>query len=180
MKHLSVIIIIIFLLSSVLWAQESVVDSELLKKNSFGLGLGVPYGVLGINLDINCAPNINLSAGVGTTIFAGVGYNIGLKYYLKSIENKFRPRISAYYGINSMVLKEYIGSSKEDEGESYTGFSIGFGAQWMWGMNKLNGLDFDIIYIATSGIDVDELRAEGFSVDEPGKIKISIGYRRAF
>ncbi len=180
MKHISVIAMMVLLSSSVLWAQGEPISSSEMKKNSFGLGLGVPYGIFGANLDLNVAPNLNLSGGVGTTVFAGIGYNFGLKYFFTPIEQTFRPRISAYYGVNSMVLKEYIGWNKEDEGESYTGISLGIGAQWMWGKTKSNGLDFDIIYLATSGIDVDELRDEGFDVEEPGKVKISIGYRHAF
>ena len=180
MKCTIVITTVIFLLlPSVVWTQETSPDTSLLKKNSFGLGLGIPYGILGVNVDINAASNLNLSAGVGTTILAGIGYNVGLKYFFTPIEKTFRPRVSAYYGINSMVLKEY-GSGKEDEGEVYTGLSIGIGAQWMWGEDKSKGLDFDIIYIATTGFDVEELKKEGFAVEEYGKVKISIGYRHAF
>jgi len=41
-------------------------------------------------------------------------------------------------------------------------------------------LDFDIIYLASTGLDIDKLKDEGFKVDEPSKIKISIGYRHSF
>jgi hypothetical protein len=178
MKLVSTIVMMILLSSSVLWAQGEPVLSPEMKLHSFGMGFGIPYGVLGANLDFNVAHNLNLTGGVGTTVLAGIGYNIGLKYFFTSVERSFRPRISAYYGVNAIVVKEY--GYKDDEGESYTGISLGLGAQWMWGEAKSNGLDFDAIYIATSGYDIDELRAEGFEVDEPGKVKVSIGYRRAF
>lgn len=175
MKLLFVIFIISMLLSNFLFAQEE--KSE----NSWGIGFGIPYGVLGGNIDINIAPNFNLSAGLGTTIVAGLGYNVGVKYFLSSIENSFRPRISAYYGVNAAVLKEYPSLlDKEDDGEAFTGVSLGVGAQWMWGESKTSGLDFDIIYLASTGLDIDKLKDEGFMVDEPGKIKISIGYRHLF
>ena len=181
MKHVSVILVmIIFLLSSVSWAQESATNSGMLKRNSYGFGFGIPYGVLGANLDLNASPNLNLSAGLGTTILAGIGYNVGVKYFFTPIEKTFRPRISAYYGVNAAVEKTYIGISKEDEQETYAGLSIGIGAQWIFGKTKMSGFDFDIIFIATTGLDIDELRAEGFNVSEPGKVKISIGYRRMF
>jgi len=172
MKHLSVIFIIFVFLTNFLLAQDE--KSE----NTWGVGLGIPYGVLGGNIDINIAPNFNLSAGIGTSIVAGLGYNVGLKYFFSSVENSFRPRISAYYGVNSAVLKKF--PNKEDEGEAYTGASIGLGAQWMWGESKTSGLDFDIIYLASTGLDIDKLKDEGFDVDEPSKIKISIGYRHSF
>jgi hypothetical protein len=50
----------------------------------------------------------------------------------------------------------------------------------MWGTSRKNGLDFDIIYIATTSFDIDELRDDGIVVEDPGKIKFSIGYRRTF
>lgn len=178
MKYISIVIMMILLSSSVMWAQGEPALSSEMKKNSYGLGLGVPYGVLGMNLDYNIAPNLNLSGGLGTTLFAGIGYNFGLKYFFAPIEKTFRTRVSAYYGVNSMILKQY--GYKDDEGESYTGLSLGIGGEWRWGETKSKGLDFDIIFIATSGIDYDELRDEGFSFEEAGKVKISIGYRRAF
>ena len=180
MSRIVAVVTIFLLVSSVAWAQEPSTDNSSLKKNSFGLGLGIPYGVLGGNVDVNIAPNLNLSIGLGTTILAGVGYNVGIKYFFAPIDRTFRPKVSAYYGINSAVLKEYYGIDKEDEGEAYAGFSIGGGAQWMWGETKSQGLDLDIIYIATTGYDADELREEGFDVEELGRAKISIGYRRAF
>ena len=180
MKHLSVIFVISVFLTSFLFAQEQESEEMNLSENSWGIGLGIPYGVLGGNIDINVAPNFNLSAGIGTSIVAGLGYNIGLKYFFSSIKQSFRPRVSAYYGINSAVLKKYPGGIKEDEGEAFTGVSLGVGAQWMWGESKTSGLDFDIIYLASTGLDIDKLKDEGFDVDEPGKIKISIGYRHTF
>lgn len=160
----------------VMAAQVMAQDSGSEKKNSFGVGLGVPYGVLGANVDVNVLPNLNVSAGVGTTVIAGIGYNAGFKYFISPSENKFRPRVSAYYGINGAAeLKGGPSNGKK----TYRGLSIGGGFQWMWG-DRTSGLDCDIIYLATSGLDIDKLKDQGYSVTDPGKIKISIGYRRAF
>ncbi|NQU05599.1 MAG: PEGA domain-containing protein [Calditrichaeota bacterium] len=91
-------------------SQSSEIEGSLLRKKSIGLGIGIPYGyVLGLNLDINVAPNLNLSAGLGTTIQFGPGYNFGLKYFLTSAENTFRPRVSAFYGVNFMFWAERSG-----------------------------------------------------------------------
>jgi len=181
MKQCFIIALMMILLSSsVLWAQEESVSSPEMKKNSFGLGLGIPYGVEGLNLDVNVASNLNLSGGLGTTRFAGIGYNFGLKYFFTPIDRTFRPRVSVYYGVSSVLSKQYFGIDKEDEGDSYTGLSLGIGAQWMWGETKSKGFDFDIIYLATSSFDIDKLHDEGFDVEEPGKVQISIGFRRSF
>ena len=184
MKRVSIIAVMMILLSSsVLWAQGESVSSPEMKKSSFGLGFGIPYGTLGLNLDINIVHNLNLSAGVGTTIFAGIGYNFGLKYFFTSIKQTFRPRVSSYYGVNAMTAKKSPTTGEIEDGKSYIGFSPGVGAQWMWGKTKSNGLDLDIIYLATTGgynDAVEKLREEGFTVTETGKVKIAIGYRWAF
>lgn len=146
------------------------------KKVSMGVGLGVPYGVLGSSMDVNVAPNLDLTMGLGTTIFAGMGYSFGVKYFLGSAQRNFRPRISAYYGTNSM----FVDGANTATAESYTGFSLGLGSRWMWGQSKTAGIDFDVILIASTGLDIDKLKAQGYTVAEPGRVKISIGFRRAF
>ncbi|MBC8479410.1 MAG: hypothetical protein H8D46_03005 [FCB group bacterium] len=150
------------------------------KGNTYGFGLGIPYGVLGANMDYSIAQNLYLSAGIGSTVLDGVGYNIGAKYFFRPATETFRPRVSAFYGINSILELDYSAVGGENETKTYTGLSIGVGAQWMWGPNKSQGLDIDIIYFATQGWDLKELENQGFQFDEPADIGISIGYRRAF
>jgi len=129
----------------------------------------MPYGGVGGNVDINVAPNLNLSAGAGTMIVAGLGYNFGLKLFFTPPTKTFRPRVSAYYGTNTVV--EILGSSSNNE--VFSGLNLGIGEQLMFGQSQLNGMDFDIMYIATSGANKAEL-------DKAGRVKISVGYRRAF
>ena len=77
------------------------------------------------------------------------------------IKNNFRPTISVYYGINTLEDSRWKGL------KSYHGVSLGIGAQWMW---RNNGLNFDLVIIAYSK------RKVGIE----NRVKISIGYRRAF
>jgi hypothetical protein len=186
MKQVGIVTLLTMLSVSILWPQVDSAASPDIKQNSIGLGLGIPYGVLGVNADINIVPNVNISLGIGTTILAGVGYNIGLKYFFSPVENPLRPRISAYYGTNevSELTRMYtygnvFYASPTTEKKSYTGINLGIGVQWMWGITKSNGIDFDIIYLATSGLDIDELRSEGYNIEDPGKIKVSVGYRHS-
>ena len=174
MKHLIIILLVFTLIKPVI-SQEADEETHEYSNNSWGIGFGIPYGILGANVDVNIFSDLNFSFGLGTTILAGIGYNFGLKYFLSAKENSFRPRLIAFYGINSMSI---IG----DVADSYTGLSIGGGFQWMWGETKSNGLDLDIIYIATTGYDVDELQAKypAYKIEELGKVKISIGYRHFF
>ena len=51
------------------------------------------------------------------------------------------------------------------------------------GETKSNGLDIDIIYGATTGYDIDELTEKygsRYTIEELGKVKVSIGYRHSF
>ena len=162
MKFISTIIILVLLSSSAVLAQEKPVSIPKVGSTTSGVGLGVPYGVLGVNTDLSVSPNVSLTLGLGTSVVAGTAYNFGLKCYLTPPDQTFRPRISAYYGVNA------IRASSFGEGKSYRGISLGAGAQWMWGQSKKHGLDFDVMYLATS--------AQGAPTDG-SKVKISIGYR---
>jgi len=172
MKRFLFCIILLLLLSFSIQAQEAVPTSSSFTENTIGIGLGIPYGVLGVNIDINIVPNLNFTGGIGTAI-VGLGYNFGAKYFFFGVSNSFRPRVLAVYGTNTVL--QVVGASSLDK--AYTGLSLGIGGQWMWGESKTNGLDFDIIFIATTGLDVNDLKNQGTIVEEYGKVKISIGYR---
>lgn len=172
MKSILSCVILLLLLTIPLQAQENFQEPQTYKVNTIGAGLGIQYGVLGVNVDINVAPNLNLTGGIGTAI-VGLGWNIGAKYFFLDVSKAFRPRVMALYGTNSVL--QVVNASSYDK--SYTGLSIGVGAQYMWGESRTSGIDFDIMFLATTGLDVNELRNSGIIVDEPGKVKISIGYR---
>ena len=174
MKSFKISLLLIIFLSATAFAQES--TPAKVRKNSFGLGLGIPYGILGVNMDFCVAPGIDLSLGIGSTLVAGIGYNAGVKYFFQPPEKKFRPKISAFFGTNTAI--EFIGGDKDNE--AYNGLSIGVGGQWLFGKSRRNGIDFDIFYYATRGYDLDEIEEEGYSIDEPADIGIAIGYRRTF
>jgi hypothetical protein len=133
---------------------------------SVGAGFGIPYGTLGINLEINLLPYLSLSGGLGTTIYAGVGWSVGARGYFRKPGPLWRPRISAFYGINS-VYAEDLGNPNN---KSYPGFTVGIGQIVLW---KRHGFDLDLMYVVNSQIDNEH--PEDYS-----KIKINVGYRFAF
>lgn len=164
MSCIQAVLLVILILSSTLVASDT-------KEHSFGLGLGIPYGVIGINLDQKLFYNLYASVGTGRALSIGPSYSLGMKCFFNSVEYSFRPRFSAYFGTNGY---------DEDKDESYTGFSLGLGFQYMYGKSKSNGFDIDIIYIAKSGLDFNFLRGEVFGVEhKDGNLSISIGYRHA-
>jgi hypothetical protein len=153
------------------------------KQGSMGLGLGIPYGTLGANVDYAINDYISLTGGIGTSVFAGPAYNVGIKLYLKGVGQKARPRVSAYYGVNAVIV---VLDEMTDEflvQETHHGLSVGIGQQWMWGDRRNKGLDVDLMLIVTSTYKdrAPEVEDEyGTELTEFGDIKISIGYRFGF
>ncbi len=90
-----------------------------------GVGFGIPYGVLGFNLELSLLPYLSVTGGFGTTIFTGVGYNVGLKGYFRKPGPVWRPRASVYYGINGMYAKDF----NHPDNEKYSGVTVGLGQQ---------------------------------------------------
>ena len=110
--------------------------------NSVGAGLGIPYGILGLNADLHAVDNVTVSAGIGSTIFAHVGYEAGLRYSLLSPDHLFRPRVSCFYGTNSVVYFDL----REDLKRSYSGVTLGIGSQCVPRDTHI-GVDFDIYFL---------------------------------
>lgn len=151
---------------------------------SVGIGFGLPYGVIGANLDIKLVSVLNLTAGIGTGIFVTPMYNVGMKCFLRSGNYKFRPRIMANYGTTSLLyIEDYNGDVVEQE--SYNGLSLAAGFQWALNITNSVGIDFDIIYI----VDDSEIEAkkveyinEGYdlNLNATNNIKFSLGLRYIF
>jgi len=186
MKRITTIIMALTLAFTAVQAGQIDANRVETSKKTYGVGFGIPYGVLGSNVDFTVARNLSLSMGFGTTILAGMGYSFGAKYFLAGEASSFRPKVSAFYGTNAIVTEESM-YGITTEGQKYSGLTFGLGAQWMWGQSKKNGIDFDIMYIASSGaFSKDDVDWDGYgSYDssegsDPGRIKISIGYRRGF
>jgi hypothetical protein len=133
---------------------------------SVGAGFGVPYGTLGVNLEINLLPYLSLSGGLGTTLYAGAGWSAGARGYFRKPGPMWRPRLSAFYGINAIYAEEL----NNPNNKSYHGFTVGLGQVVLFGRH---GFDLDLMYVANSQIDKEY-------PDDYSKIKISLGYRFAF
>ena len=146
-----------------------------------GPGIGIPYGILGINLNHKATDNIDLSLGLGTTILDGSAYSVGAKYYFEKEESGVR--LSAYYGTNAVIE-----ANADCTGlcfgfadyEKFEGLTVGIG----WGRRPgKSGWDVDVMYVVTTGADerIDELEAQGYEYTEGrSDIGFSFGYHWAF
>jgi hypothetical protein len=144
-----------------------------------GLGIGIPYGMFGVNAEYYLIDNLSISAGLGTTLLAGVGYDVGVQYYFGNKRNGWIPRISAHYGTNGVLQTKTV---SYEEGESFDGFSAGIGLKNVRGNSSWV---IDLFYVVTSGIfdRIDELEAQGYeevSTYGPENIGVGVGYSYRF
>jgi len=151
---------------------------------SVGLGFGIPYGMLGVNVDLKLFSVLYANAGIGTGIFVNPMYSAGLKCYFLSGNHKFRPRVLANWGTTSMLYLE-DSSGNVIERSSFNSVLFGTGFQWALDIKNAFALDFDIIYILNnSGIltRAEELRNQGydFDINSVGNVKVSFGIRYIF
>lgn len=164
------------------------INAQIAKAGSVGVGLGVPYGAFGLNGEVAVHNNFSLSAGIGSTIFAGLGYAVGARAYFKPVGTAWRPRISIHYGVNGLTARQESNSSSNSlpyDGKTFNGITIGIGYAAMFGQRRNSGFDFDVVYLATTGglqDEIDKMNASNkyTQISNPGKIKIVIGYRFAF
>jgi hypothetical protein len=149
-----------------------------------GVGLGIPYGVLGGNVEVFVIDNLSLHASLGTTVIAGAGYGAGVQYYFGK-EGSWSPNISLHYGTYGVIgASDDDKSSKNDiEDEQFEGLVIGGGVRKMWGQH---GLSIGGHYALDSDLEdrQDELEDEGYEFEDSGfgasKFKISVGYAFSF
>jgi len=163
----------------ILLAVPSAHSQQIAKNGSVGAGLGAAYGTLGLNVDVSLHDYFSLSGGIGTTVFAGAGYAIGARGYMRPRTKMWRPRISVHYGVNGLIAVE------DEDAEKFAGLILGAGFNQMFGTRLKHGFDFEIVYMATDGglrDKVDDMNDTGryTHMDYPGKVKILLGYRIGF
>ncbi len=143
-----------------------------------GIGFGIPYGMFGINTEIEPIPHINLTIGVGTTILAGIAWDIGIVGYILDQDKVIRPRLSLIYGTNAILQ---LDSQYDIDYESFPGLSVGCGIKLQMGDN--HGMTADLFYLLINGAEErqKELENMGYYFQDLGiPVKLSIGYQFSF
>jgi hypothetical protein len=168
------IILIIVLLTTLACAR-----GKILNDLNVGIGLEMPYGSFGTNINYMISRNNEVFVRYGTTILAGSAYNIGIRYYYVR-----RGRFALSYGTNGAIAisNKHISSNGNLETyniveETHYGINIELG----YG-DKRKGWQVDLIYILTSTIyeRIDEIEKNEMSASnnlDADKIKLSLGYK---
>ncbi|NMD12096.1 MAG: outer membrane beta-barrel protein [Candidatus Cloacimonetes bacterium] len=158
------------------------------KKGSLGLGYGLPYGGLGASADYRLLDNLGITAGFGAFAYStsdeaygySPGYAIGLKYFHGKPDKNWHPQLLLLYGLNGIIYVDQ--EPEEDIRESFGGFTLGVGSQYMFGKSKKHGFDASLLYVLTSGRfkRQEELEDQGYSFGKVSRFTVSLGYRYAF
>lgn len=143
---------------------------------SIGAGVGIPYGVAGLNLNFRPSEQVELLLGAGA-----LGPAFGLRLY--PFEEAPALRFTVVHGANTEVSCVSFGRNDcEPLKDKYSGINLGLG----FGPEIAeSGWEFDVIYIATRGSydsDLKEAEENGVELEgaDEGRLKISGGYRWAF
>lgn len=163
-KH--IVIALSFLLSVTSYAESE----EDVAIGSYGIGLGIPYGLLGLNADIWMAENLDATFGFGIG-----GPALGGRYYPFNGNNG--PRLSLIYGPNSIIEStDCSGDYCKDDYEVFRGLNAAIG----WGSRGgQSGFDLDLVMTLTDGgarERIKELEGKETTISESLGVRLSAGY----
>lgn len=119
--------------------------------NSFRIGMGIPYGVIGVNLQQNISEHFAFTEGLGLAP-GGLGYQVGGRFIFRN-----GSYVGIYYGVVGYI--DYF-----FEYENFEGLALGIGKDF----GKFNG---EIIYIASKNLPSDAVE------EDASDVKISLGYK---
>jgi hypothetical protein len=144
-------------------------------ETTLGLGIGLPYGAIGLRLGVNVTDGLNLFGGAGYQI-SGLGYNIGiLKDFPSSSMTQFY--LTGMYGTNAAI--KILNLSEYDK--LYTGPTFGLGLKV--NSRKTEGNYWDVgllVPIRSSDYKEDEMAIKNDSrISEfrsPWPVLIVVGY----
>ena len=122
MSKVSVIVIAVLVVVGLFAA--SMAQAQTSSPYRLGVGLGVPYGGIGVAAEMQGSSQLAPTAGVG--VLAGLGWNVGAHYYLKPSAG------DKHEGIRATVLFGTCALASEttgDENKWMTGLTLGIGKQ---------------------------------------------------
>lgn len=137
------------------------------KHSYLAVGVGLPYGWNGINLETPLYRQLYVSGGAGAILnsgtIIGTGFSAGPALYLRQgTANTWQPKFLALYGTNGYAV-HYTK-------QLYKGVTLGFSNNFMFGREKKHGFTFDLLYIASSGFYKEH-------EDENGRFKVGLAYK---
>ena len=150
---------------------------------SVGAGFGIPYGILGMLLEVKPVDYIGFTAGIGSAFFIGIGWSVGTRFYFTPSGSQFSPFISGYYGINGLINIREAYTYSSIISETYPGISGGGGLTYSIDDMRKHAATLEILYIYNPKFyeRADNLKYT-YDLSEFGlfPIKFAVGYRYTF
>lgn len=131
-----------------------------------GVGLGVPYGMLGFNLSFRVNDLLEASGGYGSAGDGFKGWAVGGRVYPFPELKRFRPRLAAFYGVVGRVTVEDNATDTNRTIDVFEGFALGGGFEWKF--FSRHSLDLDLFYSTGEA-------PEKYKTDDSHR-RISLGY----
>lgn len=132
-----------------------------------GVGLGVPYGVLGFNLSFRVNDLLEASGGYGSAGDGFKGWAVGGRVYPFPELKRFRPRLAAFYGVVGRVRQQVNIEGDRKTIDVFEGFALGGGFEWKY--FPRHSLDLDIHYSTGEA-------PEKYNTEDERDWSISLGY----
>jgi hypothetical protein len=168
MKNNIIYILLIFTIQ--LKAQEEKKPIHRIDVASFGVGIGLDYGGIGVNFTTYLHENVGIFGGVG--YFPGsFMYNVGAKARLisKKKPSNINPFILGMYGVNTVAkFKSFTGGSYS---RSFKGFTFGAGLDFSFKKRKAGRGHWSFALL------VPIRDTNGFGVKNTQPVGISLGYK---
>ena len=159
----------VIVISSLLICANAVADEapqERVERIRLGVGLGVPYGVLGANIAFQSNDLLEVNAGLGTPGDGYWSWNIGGRFYPFPKLKRFRPRLSALIGV--------VGTVKDRNNKIIDVFEgPAVGAGFIWKFFRRHSIDLDLFWINS---EIIERINNDIKLDEENQILLSLGY----
>lgn len=155
--------------------QQKYQEEELLSRASFGVGLGLDYGGIGVRFTFIPDPHVGIF-GAGGFALVGFAYNVGA--IVRFIPKKrFTPTASLMYGYNSAILV----NGAPQYNKLYYGPSAGVGFQTKFRKDSGNYFHAELIAPSRSSAFYRDLRQlkSSTTISDPLPILISVGYHFA-
>ncbi len=134
------------------------------EKGSIGLGIGLDYGMAGINLTAYPHNNFGLTIGLGRA-FSQLGFNFGLKIRKNPEKSNtpMLPYLSMLYGTNTIVIV----FGREDLNMRFSGFTMGGGIDIRLSKKSWHSISLGILVpIRSTEVDnyILELKSRGLEI----------------
>lgn len=134
-------------------------------ENVIGIGLGLPYGGIGVNYELGLTDYFAPTFGFGY-VPDNVGWNVGARLYYPDRNAKIRGRATILYGTNVLLEKRsWFGG--EEEYETDEGISAGLGFNWRYSQGW--AFDADVFY-------TDYEIPQGYEEKVGSEVKLSLGF----